>query len=616
MVYYYEVIIINRVLDPLTYHSNKDIPPLTKVIVTVNNHQVYGYIYKKIEQPKFKTIEIVEVTNYYISNMQFKLIEFISKYYLSTLSQSINLLTPFDKTIQQKDIKPIKTNIILSTKQKEAYDFMINNKISLLFADTGSGKTEIYMKLFEYFLAQKKRSLFLLPEISLTPQMQNRLEEHFSDHVVLWHSKQTKKQKEKALQKIYENEAYIIAGPRSALFLPIDNLGCIVVDEEHDSSYKSNQNPRYNARDMAIYFAHILKIHLFLGSATPSLNSYFKFKYFRIDQSYHKNKKSYYFDIGIDEITQNIEEEIKQNFNKKEQTLLFLPTRANHKYLICQNCYYTYECPHCSIGMSVHQFGKKLVCHYCQYTQPIPNQCPACNSNQLFTHRIGTAYVYDYFRTNFKDINTQIFDRDHIKTNRELNKIIEDLNQQKIDLLIGTQMISKGHDYKHITLGCILGIDHLLTQSDYQTKENALALVIQIAGRVGRHKNSKVIIQTHNRIFFENYLDNWEQFLKDEIQFRENMYPPFKKLARILISHKNQQKAKDITKKLVVIIKAFKDTELIGFGTAPIEKIANKYREHILIRSDSISNLHKTLYACYNPKDTNIQIDVDPIEFN
>ena len=247
------------------------------------------------------------------------------------------------------------------------------------------------MKFFEHMIAQKKRSIFLMPEISLTPQMSHRLEEHFGDMVVMWHSKLTKLQKKKALLRIYDGTAYIVAGPRSSLFVPLDNLGLIVVDEEHDDSYKSSSRPRYNARDMAIYMGKLYDVPVVLGSATPSLTSYVKFPHVRLKGGHFSSNKEFIYERSVENLSPLILQNLQNTLQEKEQSIVFLPTRANFKYLICQDCGHTYECPFCSVGMSIHQNSRALKCHYCNFTQAIPQICSECSSGALISSRLGTA---------------------------------------------------------------------------------------------------------------------------------------------------------------------------------------------------------------------------------
>jgi len=475
---YYNISIIGSPLEPLTYNSNNKIDTGTKVSVKLQNRDVFGVVLNETTKPSFKTSDILTISEFYFSSKQLKLAHFISSYYICSLGDALALMVAFNADIKtNNNIMDLNIDITLSKQQQKAFEFLKNENISLLFGDTGSGKTEIYMKFFEEILSQNKRSIFLMPEISLTPQIGQRLKEHFGESIVLWHSKLTPKQKRETLQKIYDGSAKIIAGPRSTLFLPIKDLGLIVVDEEHDDSYKSSSRPRYNARDLAIYMAKINNIPIILGSATPSLSSYVKFPHIRLKGGYVKSSKKYIYEKSVESLTPYIFSELKQTLNKKEQSIVFVPTRANFKYLICGDCGHTYECVFCSIGMSIHQKSRALKCHYCNYTQAIPQVCSQCHSSNLISTRLGTAQAMIEISQEFQDANIEQFDRDTITTNAKLKKALKRFNNKEIDILIGTQMLSKGHDYKDVTLAVILGMDNMLNMSDYRSREKALSIL-------------------------------------------------------------------------------------------------------------------------------------------
>ncbi|MEA3522652.1 MAG: primosomal protein N', partial [Campylobacterota bacterium] len=384
----------------MTYHSSSFIKPYQQVLVLLKNKNIFGYCVGEVDKPSFDTLEIVEIEDFFLSQKQVQIAEFISSYYFCSMGEALALFSP-GCVIAKKELgnDPLseESNIKLSDKQTEAFSFLKKNPISLLFGDTGSGKTEIYMKYFEEVLFKGKRTIFLMPEISLTPQMQIRLEEHFGNAVVMWHSKLTKKQKEKNLEKIYDGSAKIIAGPRSALFLPVEDLGLIVVDEEHDESYKASSRPRYHARDMAIYMGNVLKIPVLLGSATPSLSSYVKFPHCRLKGGHFQSSKRFIFEPHSEAITPLIEQLVEKTVEAESQGMVFIPTRANFKYLICDSCGFTYECPYCSVGMSLHRYARAVKCHYCNYSEPIPQVCPKCHSGNLTSSRLGTAEAVEHF---------------------------------------------------------------------------------------------------------------------------------------------------------------------------------------------------------------------------
>ena len=477
---------------------------------------------------------------------------------------------------------------------------------------TGSGKTEIFISLMINKIEEGKRCIFLMPEISLTPQMEKRLERYFKKRVIIWHSKLTKKQKDKRLKAIYRGEVDIVAGARSALFTPLKDVGLIIVDEEHDDSYKSMMKPRYHARDMAVYIGAKLKAQVILASATPSLNSYYKYDVVRLKKAFIESNKRYSFIEGTT-LTHDIIERIEDNFRRGEQSLLFVPTRGNFKYLYCQNCGKTHLCPYCSVGMALHTYARHLKCHYCNHTEAIRESCSYCGHMPLTTQRIGTVEAKEIIENSIKDIVVEQFDKDSITTHAKLKKALKRFEAKESHILLGTQMLSKGHDYANITLSVILGIDYILGLSDYRAREKAMSLLVQIAGRSGRAKSSEVVIQTSNSDFFNLFLDDYEEFLKDEMEFIKDFYPPFVSLAKVLISHKDEIKGAKITLDTVNRLKEFNEVEIVGYGKAPIEKIANKFRYQILLRCMDRVPLLKALHTIKSPL---IEIDIDPVDFS
>ena len=610
--FFYETSLLNIPLETFTYRSKTSLLSGQLITVPLQNRSVKATVLAEIDAPAFETEEILQIDEYVYDETQRRFAEFIATYYFCSFGEALGLFVPFSLEKNDRKNWSMKQPIVLSDRQEKAFAFLKRHPVGLLFGDTGSGKTEIYMKYFEETLLEGKRALFLMPEISLTPQMERRLEAHFGGAVVMWHSKLTKVRKAKVLEKIRSGEAGIIAGPRSALFLPIADLGLIVVDEEHDDSYKSSSRPRYHARDMAIYYGNLLGIPVVLGSATPSLTSYVKFPHVRLKGGHFKSERVFEFEAHAEELTPKIEQAILQTVAHKEQAMLFLPTRANFKYLICNTCGYTYECPYCSVGMSVHRYRNQVRCHYCGYAEPIPQHCPECKTGDLVSSRLGTAEAMAFFQQNHPQLRVAQFDRDNITTQKKLEALLRAFNEHEIDLLIGTQMLSKGHDYHAVTLAVVLGLDNLLSLSDYRARERALSLLLQIAGRSGRKHAAKVIVQTFNAEFFAAYIDRYEAFLDEEKIFREGMYPPYKKLCRVLFAHKNWEKAEAAMRQMEQGLKPFPSVEIVGAGKAPIEKIAGKYRYQILLRADKSTDLIRALKAAKVPL---AEIDIDPVEF-
>lgn len=621
--YFYSIALLGSPLEPLIYQSKVPLNIGSKTEVALSGRSQHGVVIELTEKPDFSTQPVGAVLPFVYAPTQLKIAHFIAEYYGCSLGEALNLFTPFchceeynDTLIHSERLsrsaRSNEINITLSESQCKALDFIRTHPVSLLFGDTGAGKSEIYMRRMDEILSKGKRALLLLPEISLTPQMETRFKNHFGDAVVLWHSKMTPKQKKVTLDKIYEGTAHIVVGPRSALFLPIHDLGLIVVDEEHDESYKSSSRPRYNARDMAVYIGNQLKIPVILGSATPSLASYVKYPFFRLRGGYFEAKRTFVFEPSIEALTSSIDRAVMENFATGHQGIVFIPTRANFKYTVCDACGYHVECPFCSVGMSQHKNSRALKCHYCNYTEVLPKVCPKCQSGALRTARLGTAEAVEHFGKLSDKLRVQQFDRDVITTQNKLIKVLGAFNNRDIDLLVGTQMLSKGHDYHDITLAVVMGIDNLLSQSDYRAREKALSLLVQIAGRSGRKQNATVIVQSFNASFFQDYLDDYEKFLIDEMKIREGRYPPTKKLARLLYAHKNALKAKSVMEKAVEQIVQMEKVQIVGSGASPIEKIADKYRFQILLRSDKSTDLIRAIKHVKSPL---CEIDMDPIEF-
>ena len=612
---YYEVAILKSPLQNLTYQSEEIIEngSLVEVILANRKNSNLAVVIKKVDKPDFKCSTILSIKDEFYTDFMLEIADFVSKYYICSMGFALSLFQAFNKNIVYENSSiEYKKEITLSSFQQEAKDFLDSKKQALLFAKTGAGKTEIYIKTIKEILKQGKQAVFLMPEISLTPQMEKRLEEVFDSSVAIWHSKVTAKRKKEILNKLQNGDIKLIAGARSALFLPYSNLGLIIVDEEHDNSYKSDTTPRYNAKDLAIFIAKKFDLRLILGSATPSINSFYKIPYFELDKTFYETKKSYIFENSSQNISNKTLELIKKSIENKNQTIVFLPTRANFKHQICFDCGKSVECPFCSVSMSLHKNDLALKCHYCGFAQKIPEFCPSCKTGIVRNHRVGTAEIEELLKNEFPNSIIKRFDKDSVNSEKSLKKILDEFNENKIDVLVGTQMLSKGHDYHNVKLAVVLGMDSLLNMSSYKARENALSLLLQISGRSGRNGFGEVVIETKNEEFFKYYLEesNYKEFLNSELEFRKDLYPPFVKLARVVLSSTNGLKIKEELNEIVKDLKNNKDIEVVGFGECAIFRIANKYRYEVVIRSKDVKAL---LNALHYLKSTNISIDMDTI---
>jgi len=616
-VYYYHVALLKTHSPVFTYASTTRYEIGAVVSVPVKSLDKEGVVVRVSEKPEFETLEIKSSLGQYYSGIQLETAKFISDYYFSSLGEALSLFIPYrrhsgldpESTLQDEEVALPQ----LTEAQQNAYNALLHKERALLFGVTGAGKTEIFISLMAKMLEEGKSTVFLMPEISLTPQMETRLKKYFGERVAMWHSKLTKKKKESILEGIHSGGIRIVAGARSALFVPLQDLGLIIVDEEHDDSYKAMTRPRYHARDVAVLMGQKLGAKVLLASATPSMGSYTKYDVVKLDRPFIQTAKRYTFIPG-DTVNTTILKALKENYLKGGQSLLFLPTRGNFKYLYCEKCGKTHLCPFCSVGMALHRNHRHLKCHYCNYTEAIRDSCSYCGHTPLRSERMGTQEAVEVIGAAIEGIKVEKFDRDSITTANKLKQALQRFEKKESDLLLGTQMLSKGHDYADITLSVIMGLDHILGLADYRARERAMSLFFQIAGRSGRAKAAEVVVQTGDQEFFKSCLGDYESFIKEELSFLEMMgYPPFASLARILIAHKDESKAAKITLDTVARLKSFEAVEIVGHGKAPVEKIANKYRFHILLRAKSRVPLLKALHAVDCRE---IEIDMDPVEFS
>lgn len=617
IMHYYELALKGYFLDALTYESQTKLAPYSEVFVPLGRKKnVKAIVLKEVSKPKFATKAISENSFKSLSKAQIELANFISSYYTCKLGfvlGSFESSTPYVPKPVNIDKAPN-----LSEKQTEALNFIKNEPASLLFADTGSGKTEIYISLIKEYLAKGEQVLLLMPEIALTPQMQKRLSVYFEGAFFMWHSKISKAQKQKALQSLQNGETLLVAGARSALFLPFHKLGLIIVDEEHDNSYKASDNPRLNARDLALFLGAKMSIKVLLGSATPSATSFYRQKNFRLKGTFFESEKEFIFDESDLGVSALLLRELRASLRAKKQAIVFLPTRAHFRQILCQNCAQTIKCPFCSVAMSLHKDKNALKCHYCGFAQGIAQTCPHCGGSMLEAQKIGTSELCERLQnelvSEFKDIKIAKFDSDTTTTQKKLTSVLQDFNEQKIDILVGTSMLAKGHDYHSVDLSVILGLDEYLWRANFRAKEETLALAMQVAGRAGRKGKARVLCQTKQRAFFERYLKDYEGFLNDELEERKGLYPPFTRLLRLIIEDKSQKKAHSLCQSLADELKKAKNLQVVGYGACALELINNKFRFYVLLRANTHAPLLRA--ALYASQFKEIICDIDPIEFS
>ncbi|WP_300859691.1 primosomal protein N' [uncultured Helicobacter sp.] len=632
--FYYLIAPLALKTPPLAYQCEVECEIYDICAIEVRNKAYLGIVISTLDKPTF-TCKSTHKSDKYFLSFQKILASFIAQYYCVSVGESFGLFVP--QKMQEPHLECIQVPLLhtLNAEQEGALAFCQTHKNPLLFGDTGSGKTEIYIHLIAQTLQKAQSALFLMPEIALTPQIESRLKAVFGDMVGIWHSKVTQKQKKQILQGLYEGSIRVIAGARSALFLPIASLGLIIIDEEHDDAYKSQSSPRYNARDIALYLGQKSDVRVILGSATPSAASY----YHALKHKSMCRLKGRYFGsskhikilpppsaLNAINSTQNrineiLGEEIitkmATSLSQKQQVIVFLPTRAHYKMLVCSACGSGCECEFCSVNMSLHLDKNALVCHYCHFCKPIPTLCPQCQRDTLHTYRIGTAQVAQILSEALPQARIALFDRDNITTHKKLKSVLGAFNKGEIDVLVGTQMLSKGHDYHRVNLAIVLGIDYILKSNDYRCNERAISLLHQIAGRSGRKDNGEVYIQSANGAFLQPFMEDYEDFLRYELETRPPIYPPHQRLATLTFSHKKEQIALKCLERVHNFLYQIKpkEVEIVGESRALLGRLYDKYRFVLLLRSYSTNALLKVLHTLQSNEKVcgSCEIDIDPL---
>jgi len=509
----------------------------------------------------------------------------------------------------------------LSKDQMEARDEILESfstqSVCLLHGITSSGKTEVYIDLINRTLEQNKQVLFLVPEIALTTQLIQRLKIAFGDLVGVFHSKYNTNQRvEVWLDLLKPNGRFkIVIGARSAVFMPFRNLGLVIVDEEHENTYKQYEpNPKYNARDTAIVLSSFYNAKVLLGTATPSLESYFnakteKYGYVTLLKRHKnitppeiwvsdlKNERKKKKMKGI--FSELLIEEMEKAFKEKQQVILFKNRRGYSPYLQCQSCGHTPECIRCDITLTYHKKIDLLKCHYCGYSTQLPQNCPKCNSIHIQTVGFGTEKIEEELQIYFPKIRIGRMDLETTRTRNAYETIINEFDEGEIDVLVGTQMVSKGLDFKNVALVGILDADSMISFPDFRAHERAFQLMTQVAGRAGRYyKRGKVIIQTSNPYHFViqkvieyNYEDLAIQLLKERKRFN---YPPFYRTIKITVRHKEKEKVDNLADKLAKALKPIFKEDLVGPEYPHAAWVRAKYNKNILLKISPKRNLKST----------------------
>lgn len=537
-------------------------------------------------------------------------------------------------------------NLILTEEQQNAFE-KISNKIEenkyeryLIYGVTGSGKTEIYLQLINKVLKIGKNAIVLVPEISLTPQMIDRFISRFNkEDIAILHSKLSIGERYDEWNRIKQGKAKIIIGARSAIFAPIENIGIIIIDEEHDTSYKSESIPKYDAKEIANKIAKEIKCPLVLGSATPDLTTYYKTQIQKIsllELTKRANNSSLpsikVVDLKMElangnrsMLSYDLHNAIEKNLKEKKQTILFLNRRGFSTFIMCRECGYVAKCKNCNISLTYHKMENKLKCHYCGYEENILTICPECHSTKIRYFGTGTQKLEQEINKIFPNAKTIRMDIDTVSKKNSTEEILNKFKSENIDILIGTQMVVKGHHFPNVTLVGVIAADSSLNIDDYRANERTFQILTQVAGRAGRENNEgNVIIQTYNP---ENYSiicaqkQDYKLFYNTEIALREQLkYPPFCDIILISFNSLDENEIKIVSEKVYEYLKKNLNESFAIFRPvpSPVDKIQNHFRWRIIVKGNIAERENIIFNECLreiyaqNYNKTRISIDVNP----
>ncbi len=575
-----------------------------------------------------------------------KLAYWMSQFYFCSEGEALSAMIPSNKrekieeeAIAIEIVNVFEDELILSDEQQDAISRIIssNKALHYLYGVTGSGKTEVFLHVASHIIAKGKQVIYLVPEITLTYQLTHLLNKRFNERVAILHSKMSGSERLKHWKKIQRGEIDIAIGARSAIFAPFTNLGLIIIDEEHEQTYKAGNTPRYHARQVAQKIASMHKAKIVMGSATPSLEAFMMMEEGKVMKhtllqrvSGGSFPKVQVIDMLQEKemISRHLYMSMKETLKKKRQVILFLNRRGFSYFFHCNSCGYEMSCPHCSVSLTFHKSEHTMVCHYCNYkTKPI-HVCPTCNSVDVGYAGFGTQMVEQEIEKKFPHATLSRIDADVSKKRGEVQDILERFEKGEIDILLGTQMVAKGLNFPKVDLVGIVLADSTLNLPDFRSQERTFSLILQVSGRSGRYNNDgKVIVQTYHA---QNYAiqmasnNNPLEFYKAELETREiTQFPPYTRLVNIVVRGKSKAICQsEIDKVASLATRAIEhlstgEVEIMGVSECPIEKINNNYRFHMILRSKELTCLLQVVTYIHRNykgvKNTYLEIDVDPL---
>jgi primosomal protein N' (replication factor Y) len=643
--------------EAFTYEAEDDIESGDVVRVEFGRKQIWGIVVaartvapEKIAPEKIKKI-LEKNSRLKFSENQLKFIENIAVYNLASRGL---VLRAFIGILNSDKVKKIPQGLVqeinaekfslkkLSEKQQEIADELWSSSqqnkasVSLIDGATGSGKTEIYFALIAKILANKTAAqiLILLPEIALTSQLLLRFKEQFGFKPALWHSKISKKEKREIFYGLADGSLRVLIGARSALLLPFKNLQLIIIDEEHDTSFKQEDVFNFHARDMAIVKGKLEKFPVILSSATPALETYAnavsaKYHHFILEQKFGQKNHIELVDLRQEKMQTNeflssvLREEIAKNLAQKNQTLIFLNRRGYAPVTLCKACGKKYECADCDFHLVMHKAKNKLICHHCGHQENINHQCKFCpEKDSLIAVGAGVEKVEEEVRNLFPQAKISLITSDNISGFSDVEKMVKEILADEIDIIIGTQMIAKGHDFPKLTLVGIVDADGLLYSSELRALEKAYQILTQVMGRAGRREMAgKIVLQTFNpqNLIFEKIIKNDKKsFYEFESKNRELLdMPPFTRLARFEVSSFIESEAKSFAKKLIQHFPFDEKISLFGPAPAPLQRLKNRHHFLVNLKTQKKVNMQKLISDVMRsleiPSSVRVRIDVDPV---
>lgn len=543
-----------------------------------------------------------------------------------------------------------KKEIVLNDEQQNAYNNILNlynegnGGVSLLFGVTGSGKTQVYIKLIDSMLDQDKQVIVMVPEISLTPQTLNIFHARYGKDIAVFHSALSAGQRTDEWKRVKNGEVKIVIGTRSAVFAPLNNIGMIIIDEEQEHTYKSEQTPRYNAKDVARFRCAYHKAVLVLASATPSVETYAnavngRFQLNTLSKRYSQSilpevkivdmytdalSKSSYF-------SQELADKLHNNLVNHKQSILLINRRGYNTFASCKACGYVFTCPSCSISMTYHHANNRLMCHYCGYSQPFSDVCPECGSKDVRYSGVGTQKIEDELAALFPEARILRMDADSTMSKNSHERMLDAFSKGEYDIMLGTQMVAKGLDFENVTLVGVINADQQLNNDDFRSQERTFGLLTQVVGRAGRGKyKGTAVIQTYdpeNEVLSIAAEQDYKRFFDEEITVRKMLiYPPYCDLCLCGFVGTNEAKVKAASEKFFDIIKEklklnYKEQKIIALGpmTARISKISNKFRYRLILKCKNTKEFRNMIGECicsfsaiHSFSDVSVYIDINP----